>query len=57
MILTIDKEGNAKVFDKDKKIQNKGSLVVAMIILLIRVFGYECKRDKRRRRTKRTKRT
>ena len=29
MILTIDKEGNAKVFDKDKKIQNKGSLVVA----------------------------
>ena len=29
MILTIDKEGNAKVFDKNKKIQNKGSLVVA----------------------------
>ena len=29
MILTIDKEGNVKVFNDNKKIQNKGSLVVA----------------------------
>ena len=29
MILTIDKEGNVKVFNDNKEIQNKGSLVVA----------------------------
>ena len=29
MILTIDKEGNAKVFNNNKELQNKGSLVVA----------------------------
>ena len=29
MILTIDKEGNVKVFNDNKKIKNKGSLVVA----------------------------